>query len=87
MVKDSFQSTVSNNRDIVDDIISILDDASVRDNNDVGYKIIEPVETKYAFEIKNVAKIEKPFPKNINQKLFHQTEGIFNDYVEVEDAD
>jgi hypothetical protein len=82
MIKDSFQSTVSNNRDIIDDIIRI---AECNQNSD--YKIIEPTEIKCTLEIKQVPKNERVVPKNINPKLFHKQEGVFNDYVEVEDVE
>lgn len=78
MIKDSFQSTVSSNRDIVDDIIIPSISTSKSD-----YKIIEPVDIKCPFEIKKIQTRELKVPEIINQKLFHKREGIFEDYVEI----
>jgi hypothetical protein len=80
IIKDAFQSTVSSNRDIVDDIIM----PSVH-NPLSDYKIIEPNEPICPIEIKKVHKKIYAVPKNINQQLFHKQEGIFDEYVEVED--
>jgi len=77
--KDSFQSTVSSNKDIVDDIIRISEGVQ---NSD--YRIIEPVDSKYVIVLSSINKTEHLVPKNIKQSLFHKVEGIFNDYVEIE---
>lgn len=81
MIKDSFQSTVGDNRDIVTDIIRIFDhDKKIPE----GYRIIEPVEGECKFEIKKEVEHKRPLVKEINQKLFHKQEGLFDDYVKVE---
>ncbi len=82
MVKDSFQSTVGGNRDIVTDLIRITEGIQTTD-----YKIIEPKEEKYPIEIHKIVKTERTLPKQINPKLFHRPEGVFDDYVEVEDEE
>lgn len=84
-IKDSFQSTVSENKDLVDDIL-IVNDGNAKSN----YTIIPAIgETTCPVEIRNIPKIERNVPKNIEdfQTLFHKKEGIFNDYVEVEEIE
>jgi len=78
-IKDSFQSTVGSNRDVVTDIICIIESSQISD-----YKIIEPIIEKQVFELKKATSIERNQPKVVNQTLFHQKEGIFDDYVVVE---
>jgi hypothetical protein len=80
MIKDPFQSTVGCNKDIIDDIIVIPGNTQTSD-----YRIIENYEEHVPFEIKNVSKKEIIVPKKINQKLFHRVEGIFDDYVKIEE--
>ncbi len=83
MVKDSFQSTVGSNRDIVTDIICIAEYDQISD-----YKIIESNDEKIQIELKKASKNERSIPTNQNlfQNLFHKPEGIFNDYVEIEES-
>lgn len=78
ITKDSFQSSVGNNRDIVDDIIQIKQPDSKSE-----YIIIEPNIINDNINIQILSKQEIIIPKNINQKLFHNQEGIFNNYIEV----
>ena len=78
VIKDSFQSTVGNNRDIVDDIITV---------------VVPPNASEYCIIPATSLPIEKIGLKTINydtnydnnipvlQKLFHVPEGIFEDYV------
>lgn len=88
IIKDSFQSTVGENRDIVTDLINVISHGEESENGNCGggvsYIIIEPVEEKYSAEIKGVNTREKYRPEKINSRLFHTLEGIFNDYIEIE---
>jgi len=81
MVKDSFQSTVGSNRDIITDLIRITEYGPQTSD----YKIIEPTEEKSPIILQKVNRKERIMPEQINPKLFHRPEGIFDDYVEVED--
>jgi hypothetical protein len=81
LVQDSFQSTVGQNRDIVIDIIKVSDDQQIKSND--GYKIIKPIQDICKFELYDVPEYEQKFPKKINQKLFHNQEGVFEEYVKV----
>lgn len=80
IIKDSFQSSVSNNKDTINDII--VEPLHIVNSE---YLIIKPTEVKEPFEIKKVDKVESKLPEEnaINQKLFHKKEGIFDDYVEI----
>ncbi len=83
MVKDSFQSTVGGNRDIVTDLIRITESGQTTD-----YKIIEPIEEKYPLELKKIVEQKRVVvPVKINQNLFHRNEGIFDDYTTIEDEE
>lgn len=83
MIQDSFQSSVGKHKDIVTDIIRVVDN----DSNNSNYKIIEPTEVDYVPEINTCEKNEKIFNYSINEKLFHQKEGIFDNYVIVENIE
>jgi hypothetical protein len=82
IVKDSFQSTVSENRDIVTDILCFPIDKSYSE-----YTIMEnvPNKEKIVVDIKSIPE-NKPIcmigPNN--RKLFHSEEGIFDNYVTIE---
>lgn len=86
MIQDSFQSTIGSNRDIVTDIICVVNTEPGIESK-TGYKIIEPVVVEHKFEIKDVPKHIKYIPEEVCQKLFHKQEGVFGEYVEVEDED
>ncbi len=75
IIKDSFQSTVSYNKDIVDDIIIVP-----RELNESEYKILKTPENKKKIEIKKITKQKTEFPKNINEKLYHK-EDIYDEYI------
>jgi hypothetical protein len=83
LVKDPFQSTVSSNRDIVNDIIQVAGHTEGKNS----YKIIEPVQVVCPFVIKEKSRNSLNIPKKINQKLFHKQEGVFENYVEVDYSD
>lgn len=87
-VKDSFQSTVSCNKDLVDDILIIINEGCGSDYtvSSVGK---EPIEEKQSITLETPPKIEAKVPKNLEQfkQLFHKQEGIFNNYVEVEEIE
>ncbi len=79
-IKDSFQSTVGSNIDIVDDIIMPSFINVISDYTPVKF-----------YEIEHQLKIEKApekiinsIPTNTSQKLFHNREGIFNNYVSID---
>ena len=80
-IKDSFQSTVGKNRDVVeDDFETVLkftpketyDFISVENNEEVKMVPLEIEKTE-----------EEVKTKPVNERLFLNTEGIFNNYVEV----
>ena len=82
MIKDPFQSNIGSNRDIVEDIILIKDNNQGKDS----YTVVRegcggpfpPLFIKRIESTNNVQTIEHK-----NSKLFHEKEGIFDDYVEL----
>ncbi len=84
LTKDLFQSTVSSNMDIIDDILM---PPLCTQNTD--YKIIENNEIHVPFVITKAIQKETKAPNDISsfQNLFHKNEGILDDYVEVVDRD
>lgn len=90
MMQDSFQSSIGQNRDIVTDIIRINDESIGTNgysgaNGYSGYRIIEPVVVEWKPELTCVPKANIDIPNEINQKLFHKQEGVFDEYVQVEE--
>jgi hypothetical protein len=85
MTKDPFQSTVGSNRDIIDDII-IVQSLFPQESD---YRIIKNISMRNVLSIKQNSKKETLIPKNVEnfQNLFHQQEGIFDDYLEVEEVE
>jgi hypothetical protein len=79
MIKDPFQSTVSNNRDIITDIII---KPTFSQHSD--YKIIEGTNNHSGFRLQEIPKKTIYSVDSINEKLFHKQEGIFNNYIKVE---
>jgi hypothetical protein len=81
MIKDPFQSSIGSNRDFVEDIILIK---NVNEYNDC----YSPIERDYIATPLVIERIIPTTPiKTIdynNSKLFHEKEGIFDDYVEIE---
>ena len=78
-IKDSFQSSVGSNRDVVTDIIRVFEN----NTQTIGYRLMDPAEAVNEYIItpallQNIAVVE-----GINQSLFHKQEGIFNNYVKV----
>jgi len=81
VIKDSFQSTISNNRDIVEDMITIPPDILSSD-----YKIIPANYVKSKIFMTDIAKIDTTkidTTKIDTNKLFHKPTGIFDDYVTI----
>ena len=78
LVKDAFQSKVSCNVDIVDDIIMSPMITTVSD-----YRIIENSDQRQPFQITSAPPRQTVVIKEVDTKIFHPQEGIFDDYVEV----
>jgi len=81
-VKDMFQSTVGNNKDIVDDSIANPLDTTHTDYTIVPYVIV-PQEK---INIQTVTNVIKTQSIEVPEKLFHAQEGIFDDYVVIEES-
>jgi hypothetical protein len=84
-IKDSFQSCISDNKDIVEDIITVK---SAQKGE--SYKLINPgAAPSTDIMIRNIDRDETELGRVAEQDdiptcLFHKQEGIFDDYVVVE---
>jgi hypothetical protein len=79
LIKDNFQSTVCNNKDLVKDIL-LVESGKVE-----SYQFIKPIEKDFSFSISKVKEDYIYKPDHTSEKLFHQRKGIFDDYVKVEE--
>jgi len=80
LVKDSFQSTVGSNKDVVDDIL-----LQKLEETRCSYIPLTPEVIKKSVEIiKVIRKNEYNSPlEEIHEMIFYGQEGIFGDYVEI----
>lgn len=82
-VKDSFQSTVGKNKDIVQNNLPII----LEEHEKTSYEFIEKEYiNEFSIELVKSEK-NKETKKQLNERLFLKPEGIFNNYVEIVDKE
>lgn len=81
-IKDSFQSTVGKNRDFVQDTLESPTIIIQKDQYTLNKQEIAPIELQIS-EIKSIE--SQPIEVQTNEKLFLKPEGIFDNYVKIEE--